>query len=217
MSSAETDSWIGEFSSLRTDWTERNKPTVVGLYGLPGSGKSFLLKELQAELGDADFAFVEGLEKIASLVPGGLEAFHELDGQCKAQIRAYAIDQIAYDSARSVQASIVAGHYMFWPEEHTSGRRFLTSNDLDSYSHIIYLNTPAHVILQRCLKDTLRSQPFTSMDHLKEWQEKEVRELRLICRENRILFSLLSDPDTPDPQIHVSDPTFPPRSDGGRQ
>ncbi|KHN94158.1 KAP P-loop [Metarhizium album ARSEF 1941] len=58
-----------------TEKDDGEKPVVVGLYGLPGSGKSFLLKELRKYLSHADFDFYEGSEMIASLVPGGLREF----------------------------------------------------------------------------------------------------------------------------------------------
>lgn len=36
------------------------KPIIVGIYGLSGCGKSYLLKELEKELGKDSFAFYEG-------------------------------------------------------------------------------------------------------------------------------------------------------------
>ena len=35
---------------------------MVGLYGIPGSGESFLLDQLKQELGEQHFAFYEGLD-----------------------------------------------------------------------------------------------------------------------------------------------------------
>ena len=36
------------------------KPVIIGIYGLPGCGKSYLLKELERELGEESFSFFEG-------------------------------------------------------------------------------------------------------------------------------------------------------------
>ena len=52
-----------------------HKAVVVGLYGVPGSGKTFLLNQLKQELGGTHFAFYEGSEMIATVVPGGQTAF----------------------------------------------------------------------------------------------------------------------------------------------
>lgn len=49
------------------------KPTIVGLYGLPGSGKSYLRKELEQSVGKNDFLFYEGSKENGNLVPDGLE------------------------------------------------------------------------------------------------------------------------------------------------
>ena len=61
-----------------------HKAVVVGLYGVPGSGKTFLLNQLKQELGQTHFAFYEGSEMIASVVPGGLDAFQSMEEQEKA-------------------------------------------------------------------------------------------------------------------------------------
>ena len=37
-----------------------DKAVVVGIYGIPGSGKSYLLKQLENELGKEHFAYYEG-------------------------------------------------------------------------------------------------------------------------------------------------------------
>jgi putative protein kinase ArgK-like GTPase of G3E family len=51
---------------------------IVGIYGLPGSGKTFLLNQLKQELGRENVEFYEGSKVIASFVPGGLDRFRNL-------------------------------------------------------------------------------------------------------------------------------------------
>lgn len=63
------------------------KAVVVGLYGLPGSGKTSLLNQLEQELGQTDFSFYEGSKMIDDIVPGGLDAFHRMDEHKKADWR----------------------------------------------------------------------------------------------------------------------------------
>jgi uridine kinase len=40
--------------------SESNKPTMIGLYGISGCGKSYLLNKLKAQLPDDKFAFYDG-------------------------------------------------------------------------------------------------------------------------------------------------------------
>ena len=53
------------------------KPKIMGLYGIPGTGKTHLMRQLQQRLEKDHFAFFEGSEILHKLVPGGLSAFKE--------------------------------------------------------------------------------------------------------------------------------------------
>ncbi|KAK1772026.1 uracil phosphoribosyltransferase-domain-containing protein [Phialemonium atrogriseum] len=176
------------------------RPIVIGLYGVPGSGKSFLLNQLKQQLGEEHFAFYEGSDMLASLVPGGLEAFHKLSPPDKEQFRNLAIDTIRKECAEGGRVGVVAGHFMFWDEGDAAGEPVHTSNDLNTYTHMLYLDLPAELISQRRLGDTQRTRPGVSIDHLRKWQRAEAAQLRRLCREHGILFSLLptttSHPDT---------------------
>lgn len=169
-----------------------HKAVVVGLYGVPGSGKTFLLNQLKQELGGTHFAFYEGSEMIATVVPGGQTAFQSIPEQEKAHWRRCAIDAIGKNCVDSGQVAVVTGHYMFWLEEQEAGRPVYTQNDLETFSHILYLDIPAEVVAQRCLDDTVRSRPSISASHLRKWQQEEKTQLRHLCRRHGILFSLLS-------------------------
>ena len=168
------------------------KAVVVGLYGVPGSGKTFLLNQLKQELGQTHFVFYEGSKMIATVVPGGLNAFQSMEEQEKAHWRRRAIDAIGKNCADSGQVAVVAGHFMFWLEEQEAGWPVYTQNDLEIFTHILYLDTPAEVVAQRRLDDTERSRPSTSASHLRKWQQEEKTQLRDLCRRHGILFSLVS-------------------------
>ena len=173
------------------------KAVVVGLYGIPGSGKTFLLKQLEQELGQTDFAFYEGSKMIATVVPGGLDAFHRMKEQEKAQWRRHAIDAIGKNCADSGKVAVVAGHFMFWSEEQEAGWPVYTQNDLRVFTHILYLDVPAEDVVRHRLDDTERSRPYASASHLRKWQQEEKTQLRELCRRHGILFSLVS----PDPTL----------------
>ena len=55
------------------------KAVVVGLYGVLGFGKTFLLNQLKQELGRTYFAFYESFKMITIVVPGGLNAFQSIE------------------------------------------------------------------------------------------------------------------------------------------
>ena len=169
-----------------------HKSIVVGLYGISGSGKTYLLTKLKEKLGTTQFAFYEGSEVIATLVPGGLEAFKDMEEQKKKHWRQRAIDTIEKNSSDSGQVAVVAGHFMFWSKEQEAGLTVCTQNDLDVFTHILYLDIPTDNVEQFRRNDTRRDRPSLSASHLRKWQQEEKTQLRNLCRHHGILFSLIS-------------------------
>ena len=170
-----------------------HKAVIVGLYGVPGSGKTFLLNQLERELEVTDFAFYEGSQMIATIVPGGLDAFQSMEEPEKADWRRRTIDAIGKACTDRRQVGVVTGHYMFWSEQQETGRPVVTEHDLKLFTHILYLDIPAEIVARRCLDDTERGRASTSASHLQKWQQKEKTELRDLCRRNGILFMLVSE------------------------
>jgi len=149
------------------------------------------LNQLKQELGQEHFAFYEGSKMIATVVPGGLNVFQKLEEQEKMHWRQLAINMIRKECANSGQVAVVAGHFMFWPEEDEAGRPVYTQNDLFTFTHILYLDVPAEIVAQRRLDDTERSRPSISVTHLRRWRQAEKTQLRHLCRHHGILFSLV--------------------------
>ncbi|KAI2709116.1 hypothetical protein CBS147332_6175 [Penicillium roqueforti] len=98
------------------------KPVIIGLYGLPGSGKSFRLEELKTVLDNDKFAFYDGSNVIAPVTPGGLEAFQILTKEGKNNARERAIARVKQECSNTGKSAIVAGHFMFWAEEDEHGQ-----------------------------------------------------------------------------------------------
>ncbi|PGG99610.1 hypothetical protein AJ79_08470 [Helicocarpus griseus UAMH5409] len=172
--------------------TKPEKPVVVGLYGVPGAGKTFLLNQLKDKLGEEHFAFYDGSQMISDVTCGSLEDFTKLTEQGKLYWRQVAIDKIQKECADSGRSGVVAGHFMFWDENEEVGRQVCTQNDLDTYTHIIYLDTSPDTIKKHRLNDAGRTRPPVSMSHLRNWQEAERTQLRHLCRLHGILFLSLS-------------------------
>lgn len=128
---------------------------------------------------------------ISRHVPGGLEAFHRLGEEEKREWRGVAIDQISHESKTSGKAAIVTGYYMFWSEDGEEKKSVWTLRDQATFTHILYLNVPPNVLLQRRLEDVERVRPMMSQTDLHEWQETEKTDLRRICGEHGILYTVL--------------------------
>ena len=172
------------------------KPTVIGLYGVPGCGKSRLLKMLEQSLGHIYFAFYDESRTIADLVPGGLSVFESLEEQQQTRWRPRAIDKVGKECLETGKVGIVAATFMFWAEEQEHERAIYTQNDIASYAHILYLDTPAKTIAKRRLNDTKRNRPLASAAHLSKWQHMEKIQLRSLCRQHGVLFSSVSSDQT---------------------
>ena len=169
-----------------------NKAVVVGLYGVPGCGKTHLLSQLKQELGLENFEYYDGSKMINDLVPGGLDAFKKLEELKQEDWRKLVIHTIGKECTESGKVGVVAGHFMFWPSEEKSGQPVYTTNDLVTYTHILYLDVDARTVAQRRLLDSKRSRPNVSIAHLEEWQKAEKTQLRDLCHRHKILFSTVS-------------------------
>ncbi|OJD37418.1 uracil phosphoribosyltransferase [Diplodia corticola] len=182
--------------SLVQDPPTGGKPKVVGIYGISGSGKTYMLNQLKLSLGAELFLFFEGSEMISTLVPGGLEAFKKSADQRKAEWRQLAIDTIGKVCTASGKSGIVTGHLMFWPDEEEEGHMVYTPNDLATFTHILYLDVPVSIVQQRHREDTGRTRPAMTERHLAKWQQAEKNQLSQLCRDHGILFSLLAPSST---------------------
>ncbi|KXG51995.1 uncharacterized protein PGRI_082790 [Penicillium griseofulvum] len=125
------------------------KPVIIGIYGLPGSGKTFWLGQLKTVLNNEGFAFYDGSDVIAAVTPGGLEGFHNLTNEAKIEYRERAIAKIKQECCSTRKTAIVAGHFMFWAEGDDDGHSICTPADLASYTHIVYLDVPVEKIAGR--------------------------------------------------------------------
>ncbi|KAF3768732.1 hypothetical protein M406DRAFT_349858 [Cryphonectria parasitica EP155] len=167
-----------------------SRPIVIGIYGVPGAGKSFLLSRLETVLnnGSERFSFYEGTQVILQIVSGTLEAFQKLPEADKTLYRQQAIIKIRDSVAASGHPAIVTGHWMFWPEGE-AGQYVYTQHDLAVYTHIVYLDTPADIIIQRRQGDLTRAREPVSREHIRAWQCEEKTQIRRVCHKHGILFS----------------------------
>ncbi|KAF5627000.1 PRTase [Fusarium sp. NRRL 52700] len=172
------------------------KPIVIGIYGIPGSGKSFILEYLRKDLGEEEFAFFEGSEVIASLVPGGLAEFQKLDEPEKYKCRIKAINHIKNVAITSSRIAIVTGHFCFWSKDNYRPEDVLTDEDWNTFTNIIYLEPDEQTIMSN-IKSDEKDRSYMSdltVQDLGDWQRHEVFQLRHTCWEKHILFINIQSP-----------------------
>ncbi|KXH66301.1 uracil phosphoribosyltransferase [Colletotrichum salicis] len=166
-----------------------NKPIVVGLYGLPGSGKSYVLRHLKTYFGVGNrFQYYEGSEVIGNLVDGGLEAFKRLDKDTQKVQRQRAIQLIADECTTTGRIGIVTGHYSFWNDKKSPCEIVWTEGDRRVYTHILYLDMPANRLWGQRKDDESRSRPNLQPNQLSKWRTAEMAGLTRLSRLNGMHF-----------------------------
>ncbi|EZF11522.1 hypothetical protein H112_07335 [Trichophyton rubrum D6] len=166
----------------------QEKPVVIGLYGVSSSRKTTLLNQLKRTLKDEDFMFYEGSQVIDEVTPGGLAQFKGWSRERQITSRKAAIDSIRTACIQNKKAAIVSGHFSFFEDDGKVGSPVITRDDLVTYTHILYLNVPTEILIERRAHDSTRDRPSISTKGLHKWQEMEISQLRPLCLEYGILF-----------------------------
>ena len=177
----------------------RKKPLIIGIYGLPGTGKSTLMLNLQKrpdqeDYRHEDYTWHEGSEVIAKMIPDGLPAFKRLDEPGKEQLRQKAIEYIEQQCTNDGRPGVVAGHFMLWDKTVGAAKPVYTQADFDAFTHIIYYENTPKTIAEQCKKDT-KDRSSVSPDEIEKWQKAEITGLRKLCGENDIIFTVVSPSD----------------------
>ncbi|KAL8878645.1 MAG: hypothetical protein Q9192_008401, partial [Flavoplaca navasiana] len=170
------------------------KPLVVGVYGVSGCGKTYVLDQLKDIMDPEYFSFYDGSEMVANATPGGLKAFQGMKEEDQLMYRQRAIDKIAHRCCKSNKVGIVAGHSMLWSNLEGKAVPINTQNDLNVLTYILYLDVPSDVVAQRRSDDTGKDRPVLTAAQLNDWKTEEKDLLRGLCRSHDILLSTLQHP-----------------------
>ncbi|KAB8260221.1 uracil phosphoribosyltransferase-domain-containing protein [Aspergillus pseudonomiae] len=179
-------------STMAQSPSSLSKPVVVGIYGIPGAGKTTLLNQLRMALGEDHFMYFKGSEEIDKLVCGGITSFKRLDDKAHQVLRELAINCIRQNCLAYDKTGVVTDHLMFWDEGNKCGSAVYTQSDLDTYTHVIYLDVPPEEIVKRRLDDPGGDRSHVSIAHVRRWMEAEKQMLRDLCYRNNILFCSVS-------------------------
>ncbi|GAB7328302.1 hypothetical protein MBLNU13_g00304t2 [Cladosporium sp. NU13] len=88
-------------------------PTVIGIYGVSGCGKSYLLEQLKAQFDEKPLIFYEGSEQLLKTFKNTLDDFKKLSTYHQNIVRAGAIETIGRECAKCRKAGIVTEHFSF--------------------------------------------------------------------------------------------------------
>ncbi|PPJ59495.1 hypothetical protein CBER1_10010 [Cercospora berteroae] len=172
-----------------------NKPKIVGLYGVPGCGKTYLKDELKFSLDESQYVFYDGSEILALVTDGSLDSFKQLPEREKSRLREAAIRRIASQCAQSGKIGVVTGHLMFWAEAEAEPISIDTPADLETYTHIVYLDVSAERVRKQRLGHVSRKdRADDSGKHIKQHMQREMTKLRELCVTNRIFFTSVQEP-----------------------
>lgn len=117
------------------------KPKIIGLFGLSGTGTSFLLEELREEMKEDGFAFNDGNEALTAICPGGLMAYNALGAVKRARYRDVTITAFENECVRKDVIGVVVRYLAFWNED-SECFSVTPVADLKAHTHILYLELP---------------------------------------------------------------------------
>jgi adenylate kinase len=143
---------------------------LVGLYGLPGCGKTRLLNQLKDRLDQKEFLLFEGSEVVTEATEDGLDVFKSFSPSMQHQVRETAIKKIQSTCREGEKAGVVAGHFSFWEDQaEEKPEEVITEADLRAYTHIIYLKTSAAHIAKRRQNEKARRRAPIMAALLDKW------------------------------------------------
>lgn len=191
--------------SLKND-TMLAESIVVGVYGIQGVGKTYLLKMIAQER--IEWSYVDGSELIRDALRKkdmNMDDFRMMSSLEKAVVRKKAIESVKKKSG----LTLIAGHCSFPSDEvdidgSVQFNDVFTHADGATYDLIIYLEKPIDHVLDQIKNDKHRVRGTYTKDTLQRWVEHEKMVLKTNCREHGIEYREFNFGEAGDHQKLIS-------------
>ena len=175
-----------------------SKPVIIGIYGIFGCGKTWLINELQSRLRTDRFNYYDLCEPFViseENISPDTEELHLLGRDYQ---RAKKMEEIQEACKASGKTGIVTGHFLLWkPNQkwHEEPHVCWTTADEQTYTHMVYLKPLPSVVAARRARDRSRGRPAMSQERIDEWQEEERMWVNEACDNNRIVYKGFREAD----------------------
>lgn len=203
--------WIGyrrdknkelEFAVEKWEWKRANyiEHNRIAIYGVSGSGKTTLAKALVSKLQNT--VYMSESETLKSYF-GSFDKFLNLKETERQKYREIALSEKFLEIAKLEKDMIADCHYSF-PKKNLgkmenelkkdSFKEVMPEICKETYNAIIYLDTPANLIVDRIPVDK-KTYYDDNIFEIKKWQHFEKERLKRICRRKKIDFLIISESD----------------------
>jgi len=164
----------------------------IGLYGVSGTGKTTILKEVS--LLTSNVIWLEGSKLVINSAGLTLEQFKKLSDTDKYFYREKAIDKAFEFQTKERKHIIIDGHLVFAKGENEF-ENVMTEKDKTFYTDYIYLNFPTETIFQRQQNDRDKKRDHSART-ISDWVAFELQELQQFCNNHKVNLHILQTTDT---------------------
>ncbi|EME79800.1 uncharacterized protein MYCFIDRAFT_64502 [Pseudocercospora fijiensis CIRAD86] len=177
------------------------KPIVIGLYGVPGSGKTHLMNHTLKKTFGNKCLYYDGSSVIAQVFEGGLPAFNNLPPSEKVSVRELAIQKIQTQCLSARKIGIVTGHLTLWNHPEPEPEYVFTTADFEVYDCIFYLDPSAATVFQQVKDDVGKVRGLMSLEGIQKHKDLEYGKLQELCYEFGVLQARIDPCAVNDGQI----------------
>lgn len=163
----------------------------IGLYGVSGTGKTTILKEVSKLT--SNVIWLEGSQLVINAAGLTLEQFKKLSDTEKHFFREKAIDKAFEIQTKESKHIIIDGHLLFAKGE-SEFENVMTEKDKNFYTDYIYLNLPTETILQRQQNDSDKKRSYSAKT-ISNWVAFELKELKQLCNKHHLNLHILQTTD----------------------
>lgn len=168
-----------------------NKLKRLGLYGISGTGKTTILKELNKLT--SEVIWLEGSKLVIEAAEMPLKEFKKLSDDKKYFFREKAIEN-AFKIQFQIKKHIVIDGHLVFPKGKDNFENVMTNKDVNFYTDYVYLDLPIEIIQKRIQNDNTRTKKHTKT-LLAKWAAFELKELQKFCFEYKKPLHILKTTD----------------------